>query len=88
MYVRRYLADPGDAVLLDIESVNILDLTPPASIQGVGSGTVIVVGEFEKGPYNEPQQLLGVTDLARTWGTLGFEHVFWNTQLLHYTTTN
>jgi hypothetical protein len=74
MYVRRFQSDPGDTVLLEIESINILDLTPPASFTGVGSGTVIVVGEFENGPYKTPQQVLGVTDLMRTWGTLGYQY--------------
>jgi len=74
VYTRRFLSDPGDSVLLNIESVNILDLTPPANIQGIGTGTVLLVGEFENGPYNTPQQLLGTTDLARTWGTLGYQY--------------
>jgi len=74
VYVRRFLQDPGDTVLLNIESVNILDLTPPSAIQGVGTGTVLLVGEFENGPYNTPQQLLGTTDLSRTWGTLGYTY--------------
>jgi hypothetical protein len=74
MYTRRFLSDPGDAVLLNIESVNILDQTPPSSIQGVGTGSVLLVGEFENGPYNTPQQLLGTSDLARTWGTLGYQY--------------
>jgi hypothetical protein len=73
VYVRRFLQDPGDAVLLNIESVNILDLEPPSTIQGVGTGTVLLVGEFENGPYAKPQQLLGTTDLSRTWGTLGYQ---------------
>ena len=74
MYVRRFLADPGDAVLLNIESVNILDLSPPQSIQGVGSGVVILVGEFENGPFNLPQQALGTNDFTRTYGTLGYQY--------------
>lgn len=74
VYVRRFLSDPGDTVLLNIESVNILDLTPPAQIQGVGTGTILVVGEFENGPYNLPQQVTSTLDLSRTWGTLGYSY--------------
>ena len=73
MYVRRFSADPGNEVLLNIESVNILDLTPPASIKGVGSGTVLLLGEFENGPF-APQQVLGTSDFSNTWGTLGFQY--------------
>ena len=37
-FIRRFLSDPGLATLVEIEAVNILDLEPPASITGVGSG--------------------------------------------------
>jgi hypothetical protein len=36
-------------VLKAIEAINIIDLTPPGSIQGVGTGMVAVLGEFLKG---------------------------------------
>jgi hypothetical protein len=74
VYVRRYLSDPGNAVLLDIESVNILDLTPPAQITGVGSGTVLIVGEFENGPFNTVTQVFGAQDFANTFGMLGYQY--------------
>jgi hypothetical protein len=73
-FIRRFLFDPGNAVLLNIESVNILDLTPPASISGIGTGTVLVVGEFENGSYNTPTQVASATDLASTFGVLGFTY--------------
>ena len=72
MFVRRFLSDPGDDVLLNIESVNILDLEPPSSIQGVGTGTAILVGEFENGPYNTPLQVASANDLMTTLGSLGY----------------
>lgn len=50
-YIRRFEFDPGEDVLLEIESVNILDLEPPAAINGVGTGTACIVGEFENGPF-------------------------------------
>lgn len=72
LFVRRYLVDPGLDVLLQIEAVNILDLTPPAAITAVGTGTVLIVGEFENGPYNEPSEVSGATDLQATFGGVGY----------------
>lgn len=74
VYVRRFLFNPGNQVLLNIESVNILDLTPPASITGVGTGTVLLVGEFEDGPYNTITQLGGAGDLQNQFGGFGFQY--------------
>jgi hypothetical protein len=73
-YTRRFLFDPGNNVLLNIESINILDLTPPASIAGIASGTVLLVGEFEDGPYNSPLQVNGATDLLTQMGGFGFSY--------------
>lgn len=71
-YIRRFLTDPGDDVLLEIESVNILDLDPPAAILAIGSGAVGIVGEFENGPFNTPYEISGPDDLVRTFGSLGY----------------
>jgi hypothetical protein len=72
-FIRRFLTDPGEEVLLEIESVNILDLDPPASITGVGAGTVSIVGEFENGPFAEPTEVSGASDLLSTFGSLGYD---------------
>lgn len=74
VFIRRYLFDPGNEVLLDIESVNVLDLEPPASISGVGTGTVIHVGEFENGPFAVPTEVSGTTDFVNTFGELGYNY--------------
>ncbi len=74
MFIRRYTSDPGIEVLLEIESVNILDIEPSAPLTSVGSGTVMLVGEFEKGPYNEPTEVFGVTDIASTFGGFGYSY--------------
>jgi hypothetical protein len=66
-FIRRFLTDPGLDVLLEIESVNILDLEPPASISGIGAGTVLLVSEFEDGPFNVPIEVTSVTDLVQAW---------------------
>ena len=50
-FIRRFTSFPNLDQLTDIEAVNIIDLTPPASFVGVGSGTLLQVGEFEDGPF-------------------------------------
>jgi hypothetical protein len=74
MFLRRFLFDPGNEVLLDIESVNVLDLDPPASISGVGTGTALLVGEFENGAFNVPTEVSGTTDFVNTFGELGYNY--------------
>lgn len=86
VYTRRFGSDPGLEVLLEIESVNILDLDPPATISGVGSGTVICVGEYEDGPFatggNAPGQAnntpireaAGSNDLLSANGGFGYTY--------------
>lgn len=72
VFVRRFLSDPGADILLNIESVNILDLEPPAQISGIGTGVALLVGEFENGPFNNTVQVFSVTDLVQTFGSLGY----------------
>lgn len=72
-YLRRFLFDPGVETLLEIESVNILDLEPPAALTGVGTGTVLTVGEFENGPF-EQREITSSTDFRNTLGTFGYEY--------------
>lgn len=45
-YIRRYGYFPGVETLNLIEGVVIVDLPPPASIKGVGTGMVACIGEF------------------------------------------
>lgn len=71
-YIRRFTFDPGDDVLLNIESINILDLQPPQDLVGIGTGTVGIVGEFEDGPYNLPVEVFSANDLVTQFGSLGF----------------
>lgn len=72
VYVRRFLFDPGVDVLLEIESVNIIDAEPPGAVQGSGSGLVLLVGEFEDGPFAEPVKISGPSDLVSVFGELGY----------------
>lgn len=73
-YIRRFTNIPELDVLVEIESVNILDLEPSAAITSVGFGTSLLVGEFEDGPYNEPTEVFGVSDLFTTFGSFGFTY--------------
>jgi hypothetical protein len=72
MFIRKFTDDPGLDVLLQVEAVNILDLTPPESITAVGAGKVLLVGEFENGPYNVPTDVVSATDVQTTFGGLGY----------------
>jgi hypothetical protein len=74
VYIRRFTEDPGLDVLLDIESVNIIDLEPPEAFAGVGTGTAILVGEFENGPFNTPTEVFGPSDLVSTFGEFGYAY--------------
>ena len=74
MFIRRFTSDPGNVILLQIESINVIDLTPPSAIIGVGSGTVCCVGEFEDGPFATTQEVLSATDYQQTWGSFGYQY--------------
>jgi len=50
-FIRRYQFNPGAEIIKQIEGVVIVDLPPPGSIQGVGTGTTCVVGEYENMQY-------------------------------------
>jgi len=73
-FIRRFTSVPGLETILEIEGVVIIDGEPPAQINGVGSGTVIVVGEFENGPFEEPTELLNGNDLLSMFGGFGYEY--------------
>lgn len=75
VFIRRFLFDPGVETLLDIESVNIIDLEPPAVITGIGTGAVLCVGEFEDGPLDGGVvELFSGQDFKDTFGTFGYEY--------------
>ncbi len=74
MFIRRFLTDPGADVLLEIESVNILDLEPPADIAGVGTGAAMLVGEFENGPFATPTEVTSGGDVQSTFGGVGYAY--------------
>lgn len=69
-FKRVFRQFPGFETLLEIESVNIIDVVPPSQIIGAGSGVVLLVGEFERGPF-VPTPVYGPSDLITTFGGLG-----------------
>ena len=83
---RRFTVTPPDEVLLQIEAINVIDLAPPAPTVGVGTGNLLIVGEFEDGPFaagGDSEQFAGdpgvldVTspeDYAQKFGTFGFTY--------------
>jgi len=74
VFLRRFTSDPGNEVLLDIESIDILDLAPPGAINGVGTGTALIVGEFENGPFETTEEVSSSTDLAQRYGGFGYSY--------------
>jgi hypothetical protein len=74
VFIRRFTFDPGIEVFLEIEAVNVLDLEPPGSITGVGTGTALLVGEFEDGAFETPTEVTSATDLAKNFGGFGYTY--------------
>jgi len=73
-FIRRFTSEPSDAELTAIEGVVIIDREAPAAITGASTGTVLVVGEFEDGPFNTPVEVLGATDLVTQFGGFGYTY--------------
>ena len=46
-FIRRFSFFPGTELITQIEGVVIADLPPPGAINGVGTGTACLVGEFQ-----------------------------------------
>ena len=63
---------PGNAVISEIESVDIIDAPPPGVPLGAGTGTCLIVGEFERGAVNQPVQIFSAADMTAKLGNLGF----------------
>lgn len=76
-FVRRFAEEPDEATLLAIESVVIVDGKPPAQVRGIGTGTVLCVGEFEDGLFcvdAGPVETFGDSDLRTQFGDFGFTY--------------
>lgn len=84
-FIRRFTEEPSLETLLEIESINIVDLVPPEPSTGVGTGNLLAVAEFEDGPFaaggdsahydaakRGPYEVFGSGDLVGTFGGFGF----------------
>jgi len=76
-FVRRFTEFPTVEVLSEIEAVDIIDLAPPSPTTGIGTGTLLCVGEFEDGPF------AAGGDAAEFVGDLGVQEVFSSQDMLN-----
>lgn len=73
MPIRRvFSTDPGQAELLSVGGLAIIDRAPPATPLGAGSGTALLVGEFERGPIGVATEILTASYFTATFGGLGW----------------
>lgn len=88
-FTRRFTRNPTISELTQIEAINLIDLAPPAPTNGVGTGTVINVGEYEDGPFaaggdspfwdyqakgKGPQEVFTPADYLARFGGFGFTY--------------
>lgn len=73
-YARRFREVPSLEVQTEIESINIIDATPRAPVTGVGSGALMLIGEYEDGPFNEPSEVFGINDERSRFGGFGYQY--------------
>jgi len=81
-FIRRFSEFPPDDVITAIEGINIIDLPPPAAIQGLSTNVCALVGEFADmtyavavdssgvfTTYPQPQDIVSSQDLLNKMGT-------------------
>jgi hypothetical protein len=73
-FTRRGTTLPSNAELTAIEQLFEVDRTPTTPTTGIGTGTMLLVGEFEDGAFNTPTQVFGATDEATKFGGFGFTY--------------
>lgn len=76
-FVRRYPSEPTEAELLKIEGVVVIDGRPVAQVRGIGTGTILVVGESEDGPFAAEVgavETFGDADYRTRFGGFGFTY--------------
>lgn len=79
-YVRRFTTVPTLEVIREIEGLVIIDLAPPAPATGAGSGTILLVGEFEDGYFATDEEaqgaveVYGSNDYAHKFGSFGYTY--------------
>lgn len=71
-FIRRFREMPTLETLTEIEQIAVIDGQPSTPSTGLGSGAMLLVGEFEDGPFNTPTEVYGANDEMRQFG--GFGH--------------
>lgn len=66
-FVRRFTSFPSISTLAEIEGIDIVDLIPPGIFLGVQTGTLGLVGEWPRGPF-EPTSVDGERTIDTTYG--------------------
>jgi len=73
---RRFV--PSDAYLLQLERIVLVDGVPVSPVTGVGTGTLLLVGEFEDGVFDTPTEVFGAESEQSLFG--GFGYTYGNTR--------
>lgn len=79
-FIRRFTEQPPVEVIRQIEGVNIIDIAPPDPATGTGSGTVLLVGEFEDGLFATDDdskgsvEVFGSSDYQAKFGSFGYTY--------------
>lgn len=73
-FIRRYRTAPTLDQLSAIEQIAIVDGVPTTPVTGAGSGTMLLVGEFEDGAFNTPTEVFGEDDEHFKFGGFGYTY--------------
>jgi hypothetical protein len=73
-FIRRGRTTPSATVLTEIEQIYIVDGVQNPPVVGVGTGTLLLVGEFEDGTFNKPTEVYGEESEATTFGGFGYKY--------------
>lgn len=73
-FIRRFTNKPSLSQIQEIEGIVIEDQAPEFPSLGTGTGTVVVVGEFEDGPFKVTTETFGSDDLIGKFGGLGYQY--------------
>ena len=73
-FIQLFSHVPNQETLSAIEGVVIVNQKPPPQVNGVQTGMVTIVGEFEDGPYNLPYQVTSSGDFKNTFGGFGYTY--------------
>ena len=79
-FTRRFQTIPTQQVIQSIEGLVLIDLVPPPQITGAGTGAILLVGEFEDGPFATDTdqdgvlEVFGSADYVSKYGSFGYEY--------------